>query len=203
LISDCPLFDIQTQAEGAKCKIQNLPAEIADEDCEGPTQGLCGNVPIQSGPGYASPLGGGSGGGSTPTPTPSSTVASSSSTPDSTSATSFSATPVVPTLSYSEGTRLATDSYGGGITIAAVNLSSDPPTPAVTSPAVMAEGALPENEKILSTSVFTSAGAVYEIVIVEEELTVTATGPAPTSIPARRRKRHNHAHNHIRRHGLH
>ncbi|KAB5563100.1 hypothetical protein GE09DRAFT_1056820 [Coniochaeta sp. 2T2.1] len=51
LIQDCPLFTIQTEEEQNKCKLKNLPEQIANELVTGVVgNSLPGNVPIQ-GPG--------------------------------------------------------------------------------------------------------------------------------------------------------
>ena len=109
LISDCALFNIQTQDKAAQCHFQT-PDALKNENCAGPVQGLPGNVPIQSGPGLASTLNPGSTGGysAAPSSTAKATVTSA----------------IVPTLSYKAPTSAATDSYGGGISIAA-NLRAD------------------------------------------------------------------------------
>jgi hypothetical protein len=178
-IEDCPLFDLQTEEQAAQC-LMDMPPELDEDDCEGPRQGLPGDVPIQSGPAYASPLKPGPGGPYTPPAPP------ASATPV------ISQSAVVPTLSYSAGTNYVTDSYGGGVTVAAVDMGATPaaPAPEVTPGANFAE--LPSNERIIGTSVFTSAGAVYEIVLVEEDVYVTADAP-----PARRHQHHaRHGHHH-------
>lgn len=51
-IEDCPLFHIQSDEDAAKCFLKT-PDELRDDNCAGPRRGLCGNVTIQAGPGYA------------------------------------------------------------------------------------------------------------------------------------------------------
>ncbi|KAF2733399.1 WSC domain-containing protein [Polyplosphaeria fusca] len=199
-IVDCPLFDIQTEAEGAKCTFKQPKMLVAD-NCEGPSDGLCGNVPIQNGPGYASPLAPGNGekptGGYTP---PAATEAPTSFAP-------------VPTLSYTTPKSAITDKYGGGISVLNVNGGAAEPsevnaaeTPAavVTSNAAEAPAPTPPpaaeqpEGKIISTSTFTSAGIVYEMAIEEVVQYVTVDAPA-----AKLRKRHHHhMHRRDREHGL-
>ncbi|KAF2091052.1 hypothetical protein K490DRAFT_2249, partial [Saccharata proteae CBS 121410] len=57
-IDDCPLFDIQTEADTQTCQFE-VPQALAHDNCEGPRKGLCGNNPIQSGPAYATVPGSG------------------------------------------------------------------------------------------------------------------------------------------------
>jgi hypothetical protein len=48
-ISDCPLFNIQSDAKAARCKFK-VPDMVKDDDCAGPRTGLPVGVPIQYGP---------------------------------------------------------------------------------------------------------------------------------------------------------
>jgi hypothetical protein len=174
-IEDCPIFTIQEEWKAAKCQFE-LPKTLSDDDCEGPADGLCGNVPIQDGPAYASVIDGGN--------------------KEKPSKPIISEPPAVPTLSWAPAKSAVTDKYGGGISVAAVNPSpaadvanadaaGEEPAPVVT-PAPEAAPAEPAKGKILSTSTYTSAGVVHEVVI--EEVPVYVTVDAP---PARR---HAHAH---------
>ncbi|OCK75752.1 hypothetical protein K432DRAFT_408752 [Lepidopterella palustris CBS 459.81] len=194
-ITACPLFNIQTQAEAAQCELK-MPEELKNDNCAGPAAGLCGNVPIQSGPQEASAL--------KPGGTAAPTVASSQAytAPAAT-------TPLVPTLSYMTPTYAATDSYGGGISIAAVNAEglasvsppSTTPTTLSTSPPVTAATSVSSQQppgSIVSTMIYTSAGVVYEIAIEEIDITVTAE-----ATPAAKHRRHNRHHRRgSREHGL-
>ncbi|KAF7442882.1 DUF1996 multi-domain protein [Pyrenophora tritici-repentis] len=58
-VEDCPVFSgsLQTELEQNMCKIKEMPKILDDDDCAGPVEGLCGNVPVQYGPGYADPAG--------------------------------------------------------------------------------------------------------------------------------------------------
>lgn len=51
-IGDCPLFNIQTLEASKQCKFQ-MPTELESEGCNERRPGICGNVPIGEGPGYA------------------------------------------------------------------------------------------------------------------------------------------------------
>ena len=220
-IADCPLFTLQTEEEGAKCLFE-VPEVLALDNCAGPADALCGNVPIQVGPEYASLLLPGN--EETPTAgfTPVTTLA-----------------PVVPTLSFATATLAVTDKFGGGINVGAQSdlpqeidtgavvipaptplipeaaLSALPQEPVITSapatpvvvpaPVPTSAPVLPpvaEGPKgpgsIIGTSTFTSAGVAYEVAI--EEITVYVTVDA--AAPAKRHRRHNHIHRRDHEHGL-
>jgi hypothetical protein len=225
-ITDCPLFNIQTQEEGAKCKIAT-PEALVDDNCAGPAEGLCGNVPIQAGPEYASLL-----------------LPGNEATPTAAFTDLTTLASLVPTLSFATATLAVTDKYGGGINVGEqselpgeVNASAvvPEPTPSVPEPtplvpeatlpalpqepvatgasvaSVVVPGPLPTSApvappvegsagsgNILSTSTFTSAGIQYEVVV--EEVTVFVTVEA--AAPAKRHRRHNHLHRRDHEHGL-
>jgi hypothetical protein len=215
-IADCPLFTLQTEEEGAKCHFK-VPEVLALDNCAGPADALCGNVPIQVGPEYASLLQPGN--EETPTAgfTPVTTMA-----------------PVVPTLSFATATLAVTDKFGGGINVGGQSdlpeefetsavvvpvptpvipeaaLPDEPlitsaavapvvvPAPVPTSAPVLAPVAEGPKGSIVGTSTFTSAGVAYEVAI--EEITVYVTVEAAG--PAKRHRRHNHKHKRDREHGL-
>lgn len=204
-ISDCALFDIQEESEAAKCTF-DVPEVLADDNCAGPADGLCGNVPIQAGPEYASKLQ--PGGSGTPT---------QGYTPPA-----VTERPTMPTLSYQAPKSAVTDEYGGGISVARVaeapqesqvnayevkpaaepsssSSSSPAPSPPAVTPPPAAEAA-PAKGSVISTTTYTSAGVVYEVVIEEVPVYVTVEAPAPVG-----RRHARHAHKHYRRdreHGL-
>lgn len=225
-LTDCPVFDLQSQADAAKCKYED-PKELKDDQCSGPAKGLCGNVEIQYGPKYASSLTPGN--PQTPTAKPSSAAPTQSQ---------------VPTLSHTDAKTQSTNP----ITVASVKSTAAPaapsskpadtskpapPAPAATNKAassysaikpaspgdVKKEDAVPAPEptkapaavpakepkgKIVGTSTYTSAGAIYHVVLEEVEITVTAPAPVAAS-PKPRARRHAHAHMHHKRdreHGL-
>jgi len=191
-LSDCPLFTLQSQPQMAQCQIK-LPSELKNENCKGPESALPGNVAIQSGPQLATH------GSGSPAPTKSKPAY----TPY---------TPIVPTLSYKSPEHAATDSYGGGISIANIEInglasaaSTTTSTPAVTSaeayvamtpaPSSVADGS---SGHIIGTTTYTSDGAVWEVAILEVDITVTAVPSA-----AAKARRHVRQHRHIGdKHGL-
>ncbi|KAF2646762.1 hypothetical protein P280DRAFT_18566 [Massarina eburnea CBS 473.64] len=194
-LKDCPVFNLQTEAEADKCKYEE-PLELLSDLCLGPADGLCGNIEISYGPAYAPML--------TPGKTESPTSKPTS--------TRSSTTAVVPTLSHTSATKT-----GGAITVlnaaqaslqaevsnAAPASSAEPSADikkadvsskvsskaAVTSAPVASSA---DNGSIISTSTFTSKGVVYHVAIEEIAVTVTAT---PTAAP--KAKRHEH---HVRQH---
>jgi hypothetical protein len=198
-VEDCPVFagSLQTESEQGECKIQSMPKALDADDCAGPSDGLCGNVPVQYGPEYAAPLKGGD------------------KTDEETIKPSLSSVAPVPTLSYASArSKGATDAYGGGISVFAVKTSATPaaseakPTsassaaadayayeaaaPAVT-PAAKAEDATAEDDGIVSTTIYTRDGVVYEVAIKEVIQYVTVEA---------KRRRHAHQHRRDRSHGV-
>ncbi|KAF7594043.1 hypothetical protein BBP40_010321 [Aspergillus hancockii] len=55
LVEDCPVFDIQTEAEQKKCKF-DVPKLLANEDVYSHKGGLPNDIVVESGPAYASPV---------------------------------------------------------------------------------------------------------------------------------------------------
>jgi hypothetical protein len=174
-VEDCQHFtgNLQTEAEQGTCKIEAMPRVLSVDDCDGPTDGLCGNVPIQYGPEYAAPLEA----GATEKPTMTVSIATSAAS--------------VPTQSYAPARSKVTDKWGGGISVYDVKTSDAPAAPAITPSANLEDAAAPEG-KIVSTSTYTKDGIVYVVAIEEVYVTVTADAAA-------KRRRHVHAH---RRHGV-
>jgi hypothetical protein len=183
-VEDCPIFtpSLQTEAKQGTCEIQKMPQMLMKDDCAGPAKGLCGNVPVQYGPGYANPLKPGVP-GDKPTAKP-----------------VISSVAPVPTQSYAPAHSMGP----GGVSVFAVKPSA-PAAPAVSAlppvvsvaaaaaPVVTAaaslDDAVPANAKIVSTTTYTSSGIVYEVAIEEVAVTVTVTDTA-----AKKHRRHAEAH---------
>lgn len=195
---------LQTEAEQGQCKIENIPESLLDDDCGGPSDGLCGNVPVQYGPGYAS-------------------VLDPTATDKPTGGLSMTSVPPVPTQSYAPARSKITDKWGGGISVYNVKTSNVPgpqntdslyvflasstsssassttstsctssavETPSVTSSASLSDAADPVGS-IISTKIYTENGIVYEVAI--EEIVIT------TTVDAAYKKARRHAHVHRRR----
>ncbi|KAF2125280.1 hypothetical protein P153DRAFT_299688 [Dothidotthia symphoricarpi CBS 119687] len=191
-VEDCSHFtpSLQTEAEQGMCYIEDMPSNLKNDDCDGPSDGLCGNVPIQFGPKYATALENGNTEAQTATVKPSVSVS-------------------VPTLSYASASSEATDKWGGGVSVyssasSEAAYSSDAAysseaaysteesaayAAAVTSVAAAAEsaaaplitpspssGADAAQTSDCSTTTYTKDGILYEIAI--EEVTVTVTQEA-------------------------
>lgn len=182
-VEDCPIFtpSLQTEAEQGQCDIQKMPAALHNDDCAGPAKGLCGNVPVQYGPGYAAPLGPGSPDAPTAAPIVSSSVAP------------------VPTQSYAP----AHSKGAGGISVFNVKpsaiaeaISSAVPAPAApaVTPAPVVDAAAAAG-KIVSTTTYTSNGIEYIVAIEEVAVTVTVT---EGGVYKRSNKRQAHAKAHQR-----
>ncbi|CAA9963056.1 wsc domain-containing protein [Pyrenophora teres f. maculata] len=184
-VEDCPVFSASLQSELKQnmCKIEEMPKILEDDDCAGPSEGLCGNVPIQYGPAYADPVG-------HPNPgKPNKPVLSSVE---------------MPTQSYAP----ARSTGAGGISVYNVDVdvnvgvnaapttsssSSSSPTPAAPPAAItpVADPDADEDGSIISTSTYVKDGVVYEVVIKEVITYVTVNS-----------KRRRHAHKHRREHGV-
>jgi len=180
-VEDCPVFSgkLQTEAEQGTCKIQDTPSALKNDNCSGPADGLCGDVPVQYGPQYANPLKPGAGGGE-----PSAKPTLSSAAP-------------VPTQGYAP----AHSEGAAGVSVYNVKSSAPaaaPAAPAIT-PAAVAQNSAPNDGGVISTSTYTKDGVVYEVCIKEVEVTVTVTEGAEAT-PSHYRR---HAHMHRRgEHGL-
>lgn len=183
-VEDCPVFanSLQTEQEQNTCKIEEMPKNLKDDDCSGPTEGICGNVSIQYGPGYANPIGGDK--------------------PSKPSKPTHSSVEL-PTQSYAPARSTA----AGGISVYNVDVnaahsSSSPAPSSPTSAAPVAAitpvvdagiGAGDKDGKIISTSTYVKDGVVYEVVIKEVITYVTVDA---------KRRRHSHKHRRNREHGL-
>jgi hypothetical protein len=174
-ISDCPLFTLQDDAKADQCKVSQVGImEMRTEDCQGPRQGLCGPNPIGGAAVEEAP--------STPEATPSPTPTT---TPEEPSTTSAPET----TSERHHPTHMIVVSGQGAESTPEV----DPqPQPATTPKPLVAQQ--PEELKTLSTTTFTSAGAVYEVVVEQTATTVVTTETATAGI--NRRHLHHHAHSH-------
>ncbi|KAF1934731.1 WSC domain-containing protein [Clathrospora elynae] len=181
-VEDCPVFagSLQTEAEQGVCKIQNVMKALSADNCSGPTDGLCGNVPVQYGPQYANPLKAGAQGGEAVITPILSSVAS------------------MPTQSYAPAHSKVVDSYGGGVSVFNVKPPVVPiakPTPALAEAAVAAPAITPPakaedanpDDGIISHTTYTRDGVVYEVAIKEVINIVTVDS-----------KRRRHAHQHRR-----
>lgn len=182
LISDCPIFNIQSEAEQNQCKMK-LPSAIANEKVSGTVgSALPGNVAIQYGPQPATVAN---------PPPPTATVA-------------------VPTVSYSPGATAGMSSHLPGqvfisqpapaVTAEPVNAQVSAPAP-TDPPAPTSDDGLP----IVSTQYITNGDVVSEIIWKEEtvyvtefEDTTTTTTMAPATVKVRDAR---HLHRHPIRHG--
>ncbi|KAF2094432.1 hypothetical protein NA57DRAFT_24348, partial [Rhizodiscina lignyota] len=187
-ISDCPLFSLQSDDDAQQCTFP-MPSQIKNDDCEGPSDGLCGNVPIQSGPAQATNI------------SPGQTVEPTGSAhPEPT----HSSESVSYSLGYTIGTSVYTDNSGGGITAAEAPSSYAHATPTADSDVEVASADVPSpvptpspdmgdaqdgDPNAVSTSIWTSGGAVHEVYIEEDIVTTTVTAGADT-----KRRRHVHHH---------
>ncbi|KAL5117376.1 hypothetical protein ACEQ8H_004692 [Pleosporales sp. CAS-2024a] len=189
-VEDCPVFNnkLQTEAVQGQCDIQHMPALLQNDDCAGPANGLCGNVPVQYGPGYANALEPGA--GEKPTSAP----------------VLFSSVAPVPTQSYAP----ARSQGPGGVSVYAVApsvaplahttqsaQSASPPAPVITpAPTTQPVDGAPAAD-IIGTTTYTSNGIEYVVVIEEVAVTVTVTDDNSYKM---KHRRHAHAMVHARRH---
>lgn len=188
-ISDCAIFDIQSEAEQKKCQMK-LPQSLAEEKCEGKVgMSLPGNVAIQYGPQPATMV----------NPPPQ------------------TATVAVPTVSYSPGATGAEESQHlpgqvfitkaapPSITAEAVVAHVKNPAPETTeAPSSTTDDGLP----VVSTQYITDGDVVSEIIwkeavvyVTEHEDTTTTVTVAPSAVAKKvRHERHLHRHHGPGRH---
>jgi hypothetical protein len=195
-VEDCPLFtNLQSEAVQGMCEIEKMPDFMEKDNCAGPAKGLCGNVPIQYGPGYANPLKG----GDTAKPTLKPEISSQA---------------AVPTVSYK-----AARTTSQGVGILAVKTDAAPPVakptseaavPAPVAPPMKAPevpaapvitpaakpSAAPAAESDKTTTTYISAGIKYEVEIDIVAVTVTVTENS-----YQKQRRHAH-HRRQREHGV-
>ncbi|ORY71110.1 uncharacterized protein BCR38DRAFT_404234 [Pseudomassariella vexata] len=195
LMSDCPLFDLQTEAEQQQCTI-NPPSSLAVENVlgdgvDGVMTELPGNVQIQYGPEQA---------------TPGTNAAASTKT----STSSY----VAPTLSYQSGTSTwggifaeeTTSSYSdiGFVSVFAAGApSSATPSPVTTTAPASTPDAGVSYEPVTTEYKTNSAGGVLEVIweeavvyVTEDLVTTTTVTATPSGAPYMERRsnwlRHRH-----------
>jgi len=207
MIEDCPLFNIQTEAEEQQCKIKDVDA-IKDDNPLGPREdGLPIAVPIQSGPSYATIYPVVLAGDATQAAA-SATNAAASSVQSAVSSLTSATSAVVPTLSYTPGTSSVTDKYGGGVLRAkssdsyvGTEAASTVAASTVTAVASLADADTDADGNIIATSWYTSGNQVMEMMIEQVDVTVTATAVETANAHARRHigKEHRRVRGHPRR----
>lgn len=167
LIQDCDLFNIQSDYTAGECTFE-VPDILANDNPEGPREGLALSVPMQSGPAPATAYPVMTYGQSAPA-----AYSSAGAMPTTTSA-KHTSTAVVPTLTYSPvSSATATGIYSQvlKLSVSAVSSSSSVVAATITtSAASLATGSV----TVLSTSYITSATEVVELVIEQVVVTVTA-----------------------------
>jgi hypothetical protein len=198
-IEDCPLFNIQSDSEAAKCAFE-IPEVLAEENVIDIQEGIPMGVPMQYGPADATsyPCYGRDA---------AATKASSSASKASSSASkAFSSA----TGNLSKASSAAEDSYGSSLSQKQVASSdvAESYEASATSDEVVAAASITASPsiddavdgsagKIVSTKYVTENGEVLEIAIEEVDVTVTATA----SQGAEQYRRH--LHNHKRHGGAH
>lgn len=173
-ITDCALFDIQDASVYGNCNI-TLPSPLANENVVNPSPSLPGNVPIQSGPAYATDA------GRAAAPPP---------------PTSSAAPNPVPTLSHSDGVTLASSAtYVPGAVFAEISgaAANSPEAPAITAAPAPFPSSSSDTQSYFTTSYVTSGQVVNEVLWVQDVVTVTVD--ATMTLPVRKR----HVHHHVQR----
>jgi hypothetical protein len=168
-ISDCPLFNLQSDSKAAKCKFP-MPDMVKGDDCAGPRKGLPVGVPIQYGPEQATKY----------------AVAGQNGAPPAASPTSE------PGLTVGLGLNLGPISIGAGIELGggahSPAATTSPKAAAVviptSSPAAAPPAAATTSPKAAAAAVPTSpTTTVVTVATTSTRATVAAaaapTGPAP------------------------
>ena len=192
-ISDCPLFDIQSDAKAAQCTFP-MPAALRDDDPFGPCEGLPVNVPVQYGPANATayPVAGRS---SVPT-----TSVKPTSAPSTFTLATYSYTRADPSVTSTAQLGIIVDvaTSGGGSAIGPAGTkvanpassASSSPSSSITAAPSLDSSSAPEAD-IVATSYTTNGNEVIEWVVQEVDVTVTAT---PSAAAKHRRHIHKHLH---------
>ena len=189
IVQECPIFDVLSQDQQQGCKIE-MPANQAKVNMETDLKALPGINPIQTGPQAATPP---PRDGSAP---PAETIKDLPSD-------------LVPTISVPTATP---DRYGhiyhqseGSDISSTASAPSTPTSTLVTVPSTTLAAQLPattteskDTNAVVATSYYTSAGAVYEFVVVEVDQTVTVPGAESTGdVAVKRDGHHHHALHHV------
>jgi hypothetical protein len=176
-IEDCPLFTIQDSSVYSNCNLTE-PASLAKEDVVNPV-GLPGNVPIFSGPGYAKASASASAAAAAPPEKAIHTAAPA--------ATSTSETPsAAPAASSPSQTPSAVPAVPSSATS---TVTVPPPPPASPTSSI----------SYYSTQYLTTGQVAYEVLYVEDVVTVTEQVTATVDM---QRRDHLHMHRHIRHNQL-
>jgi len=191
-IEDCPLFNIQSDADAAKCAFE-IPETLIDENVIYENEGIPKGVPMQYGPADATPYP--CYGRDHAASTGSSSKPSKSSSPsdygllDKASSALFGDKPD----SYGSSSAQA---YSESSSAKASSTSEEKvAAAAITTSPSLDDAADDSKNKIVSTKYVTENGEVLEIAIEEVDVTVTATASQGADDKYRR-----HLHNH-KRHG--
>lgn len=177
LISDCPVFNIQKEAEWVKCKATDsaLASILSAEDLKGPMDSLPGGVKVHPGPEY---------------------VVKPHVAPPA-----APAAPVLPSVPYSAGSTVQPSQTilpGGVFNEVSVNEAVAAVEPvAAPEPTEPPKLVLEDNQKLYTTKYKTEGGSIVEVVVIEEVTTVTDK-PITKTVTMERRH-HAHAHHHARR----
>ena len=189
-IEDCPLFNIQSDADAAKCAFE-IPETLIDENVIYENEGIPKGVPMQYGPADATPYP--CYGRDHAASTGSSSKPSKSSSPsdygllDKASSALFGDKPD----SYGSSSAQA---YSESSSAKASSTSEEKvAAAAITTSPSLDDAADDSKNKIVSTKYVTENGEVLEIAIEEVDVTVTATASQGADDKYRR-----HLHNHKR-----
>ena len=199
IMQNCPLFTMQNETEAEKCEIKEAPAELKADNCEGPADGLCGGVAITSNPeeyAQAQAQKGRPGDASAGSKkSSSSAIAAPSSVapaPSSIQAPASSSVQV-PEEASSEPPKVPAPIPTPEVTA----------LPSISSPDDGVIGSAKDVPSVVSTSTYTSAGTVYEVVIEAVQTTVTVVEDAAVVAPTHvARQAHRHRHRRDKEHGL-
>ncbi|PQE17450.1 WSC domain-containing protein [Rutstroemia sp. NJR-2017a WRK4] len=211
-ITDCPLFDIQTDAEYGSCSMtMDMPESLTHDNVTGPMATLPGNCAIQSGPAPASSMASGA-------TSAAGTSAHSSATSSAASSSITSTAAIVPTLSHSAGSTMSySQTYEPGGVFAAVQSGSsfsDSTTSSAAAQTTLVTSASSSTvPSFVSTSFSTTTSIsslneeviVHEVFWEEEVITVTAsvtdTVVVTATAAASAKKRHLHEHQRAHKRG--
>ncbi|KAI5297576.1 hypothetical protein KEM55_004506 [Ascosphaera atra] len=196
LIEDCKIFNLQDQATQQKCLV-DIPDAIKNEDAFFAESGLPGGVPITDGPAPAV-IAQQKTQQKEQNSTSTAATATSSSSPNLVSQAAGQAAGAVSQAAQAVSSEvaqaapiLAAESSNSNAPATSSNAAAAPAAAAATSSAPAANAAVAQqgnaNAVPVSTMTYTSGAQVFEVAIMEEDVTKTTTvGGAATPAPAKR-----------------
>lgn len=196
-VTDCHIFDIQSDAEQGKCKFQ-VPEQLQSEDVYMHLNGLPGDIAIQSGPAYASPV-------AYATPSQATSIVPSIVAPSpSSQGTSILTPPASPTSSAQSTPVVLAQQLTSSTTTSQATATATVTTKYIQS--VVAEEIVYVQQEIIITidgegkPIGTGTGSVRTVATTSTTVTEPVDGVTGLAQPGKRGHGHERGHSHGHRH---